>query len=312
MKTLLSALHQYLAMRRNLGFALVDNEESLLNFLRFMESQRVTVITTDLAVQWATQPKHASKVRHAHRLAMVRDFARYVSATDPRTEVPPQGMLSVRYHRPQPRIYTEDEILQVIQQAGHLQPWEGIRLRPVTYSTLFGVLAVTGMRVSEVVALDRRDVDLDQEVIIIRESKFGKTRIVPVHGSAQERLRAYRNRRDALIGTEATRSFFVSDRRARLTDFTVRYNFHTVAKSIGLRGAAGTRRPRVHDLRHTFAVRTLANWYRGGGNPDRFLPLLSVYLGHAHISHTYWYLSAVPELLGAVKSRLEQFLGEPS
>jgi integrase len=313
MRKLLNALHEYLAMRRNLGFALVDNEESMLSFIRFMESQGADVITTELALRWATQPEHTSQIRHARRLGIVRDFARYMSATDPRTEVPPQGLLSVRYYRPQPYIYTENEVLTVIRQAALLQPCEGIQLRPFTYSTLFGVLAVTGMRVSEVVALDCCDVDLEQGVITIRQGKFGKTRILPVHSSVLDHLRAYRQRRDALVGAALTSSFFVSDRKMRLTDFTVRYNFHTVAKRIGLiRESTGTRRPRVHDLRHTFAVRTLTSWYRGGGNPERFLPLLSVYLGHVKVSNTYWYLSAVPELLGAVKSRLEKFLGEPS
>lgn len=312
MKTLLNEFHGYLALRRNLGFNLVDHEVCLSSFLRFMGSQGADFITTELAVQWAKQPSHVTQARHAKRLGMVRDFARHVSTTDPRTEVPPHGLLSVRSYRPQPRIYTEDEVLTVIRHASSLHSWEGIRLRPFTYPTLFGLLAVTGMRVGEAVALDCRDVDLEQGVLTIRQGKFHKTRILPVHSSTLEQLRAYGQRRDELVGADPLRSFFVSDRQTRLTDFTVRYNFQTVVRRIGLRGAAGTRRPRVHDLRHTFAVRTLARWYRDGGNPERFMPLLSVYLGHVNISNTYWYLSAVPELLGAVKSRLEQYLGEPS
>ncbi|MBT5611253.1 MAG: tyrosine-type recombinase/integrase [Lentisphaerae bacterium] len=307
MNTLPQALDDYLALRRATGFKLTEHERVLRKFIAFMYTQGAGCITTELALDWAQQPMHTSQAHRAQRLGMVRGFARYLSATDPRTEIPPQGLLPAQPQRSQPYIYSDEQVIGLIQEASRLQSPEGLRAH--TYSTLFGLLAVTGMRVGEIVALDRTDVDLQQGVLTVTKGKFNKTRLIPVHESTLRKLRTYTRRRDTLLPVQSTSGFFVSDRGIRLNTFIVRYTFIRASRLIGWRKATDSHGPRLHDLRHTFAVRTLINWYRSGINPEQRLPLLSAYLGHAKVSDTYWYLSAVPELLGAVNTRLETFLG---
>jgi len=306
MKTLRKALDRYLAFRHSLGFKLRDHENALPKFIAFLYAQGAAFITTELALAWAQQPRDTSSAHHAKRLGMVREFARYLSANDTRTEVPPQGLLPAQPQRAQPYIYSPKEIRALIREASRLHPSGGFR--SLTYSTLFGVLAVTGMRISEVVGLDRDDVDLEQGVLTVRQSKFNKTRFVPVHVSTHRRLKSYARRRDKLLPVRATDGFFISDRGVRLNPCIVRYTFIRVSRLIGLRKTTDSHGPRLHDLRHTFAVRTLTNWYRSGINPEQRLPLLSAYLGHVKVSDTYWYLTAIPELLGALNTRLEQHL----
>jgi len=308
MNGLLKALDKYLALRRALGFKLARHEHELRKFVTFLDTQRADFITTDLALSWAQQPQHTTQAHRASRLGMVRDFARYLSASDPRTQIPPQGLLPAQPQRTQPYIYSNKEILGMIREASRLQSTGG--LRPYTYSALFGLLAVTGMRIGEIVALDRADVDLKQGVLTVRHSKFNKTRLLPVHISTLRKLKAYARRRDKLMPVRSTECFFISERGVRLTTFTVRATFIKISRRIGLRKATDSHGPRLHDLRHTFAVRTLTNWYRARINPEQRLPLLSAYLGHTKVSDTYWYLSAVPELLGAVSTRLNNYLGD--
>lgn len=310
MNGLLEALDDYLALRRRMGFKLTKHEPELRKFIAFLNTQAAGFITTDLALCWAQQPQHTTQAHRAQRLGMVRDFARYLSASDSRTQIPPQGLLPAQPRRAQPYIYSNEEILSLIRQSSRLQPPGG--LRPHTYSTLFGVLAVTGMRISEVVDLDRDDVDLKQGVITVRQSKFDKTRLLPVHSSTQRKLKAYARRRDKMMAVRSSEGFFISDRGVRLNPYIVRYTFIRISRLIGLRKATDSHGPRLHDLRHTFAVRTLINWYRSGINPEQRLPLLSAYLGHAKVSDTYWYLSAVPELMEALSTRLDNLFGATS
>ncbi len=310
MKTLRIALDRYLALRRSLGFKLREYENALLSFIAFLESRGSEFVTTALALEWAQELRQATPAHHARRLCMVRGFARYLQASDPRTQVPPQGLLPGRSQRAQPYIYSNEEILDLIREASRLQPSGA--LRPHTYSTVLGLLAVTGMRVSEIAALDRADVDLKQGVLTVRRSKFNRTRLLPVHSSTQRELQAYARRRDQLIPVRLSDGFFISDRGVHLNPRMVRYTFAHISRVIGLREETDRYGPRLHDLRHTFAVKTLTNWYREGVNPEQRLPLLSTYLGHVKVSDTYWYLSAVPELLGALSTRLDTFLGDIS
>jgi len=310
MKALLKALDNYLTLRRSMGFKLIEHERVLRKFIAFMHTQGAIFITTQQALSWAQQPLHTSKAHRARRLGMVRDFARYLSATDPRTEIPPQGLLPAQPQRAQPYIYTEEQIVSLVRQAASLTPVDG--LRPHTHSTLFGLLAVTGMRIGEAMALNRNDVDLNDGILTVRNSKFNKTRIIPLHRSTQRKLHAYAQHRDMLMPVRASESFFLSDAGTRLYYEIVWRAFDRVSRQIGLRGPTDSHGPRLHDLRHTFAVRTLTNWYRSGINPEQRLSLLSAYLGHAKVSDTYWYLSAVPELLGAVSTRLDNFFGDLS
>jgi site-specific recombinase XerD len=310
MNTLTKKLNDYLDMRRALGFKLAKHEAELHKFIAFLDAQATAFITTDLALAWAQQPRHTLPSHRAQRLGMVRDFARYLSASDPRTEVPPQGLLPAQPQRAQPYIYKDEEILALVRGAAALHPTAGLRSH--TYSTLFGLLAVTGMRVGEILALDHDDVDLQQGLLTVTKSKFNKTRLVPLHESTMRKLKAYARRRNTLQPPANASAFFVSECGARLDRCAVRHIFIRVSRQIGLRKATDSHGPRLHDLRHTFAVRTLINWYRAGLNVEQRLPLLSAYLGHAKVSDTYWYLSAVPELLGIVSARLNNHLGDLS
>jgi integrase/recombinase XerD len=309
MEPLRHALDEYLSLRNKLGFEIGEIQATLTKFIAFLMARGSPHVTTELAVQWAREPQHVAPARHARRLGIVREFARYLSATDARTEVPPPGLLPGRIRRPRPYIYSQDQIQALIRGARELEPWEGLRLRPYTYATLFGLLAVTGMRVSEAVALSGKDVDLVEGVLTVRESKCRKTRLVPVHPTTQEHLCDYARRRQKCTGGRATNTFFVSDRNEPLGLVPVNYNFLLISRRIGLRGVDDLHGPRLHDLRHTFAVRTLAQWYQSDAAPERCVPLLATYLGHGKVEHTYWYLSATPELLGAVNSRCNPFSG---
>ena len=303
MSALSLALNDYLNVRRALGYTLRRDERCLKQFIRFAETEGAAFITRDLALRWACAPSQSTPTYWASRLRMVRQFARYCSALDGRTEIPPPDLIPARYQRKPPYLYTDQEITQLIQAAQQLPPVQG--LRAATYSTLFGLLAVTGMRISEPLALDRADVDLDQGALTIRESKFGKSRWIPLHSSTRVMLQRYAEQRDRLFPSALTASFFLSERGTRLSQWAVRYTFVKLSHQIGLRGPQDHDGPRLHDLRHRFAVTTLLHWYRCGEDVERHLPQLAAYLGHAHVNDTYWYLSATPELLALAAQRLE-------
>jgi len=303
MSPLRTAVDEYLALRRGLGFSLRGPGALLRQFAAFFEREGASSITRELALRWATQPATTHPAHWATRLSTVRRFAQFWSAADPRTEVPPLGLLPHRYGRKPPYIYTEGEIRRLIAVARQLPSATG--LRPATYATLLGLLAVTGLRISEALALNRADVDGAEAVLTIRRTKFGKSRLVPLHPSTQRALERYARRRDRVYPTPTTESVFVSERGARLTQWTVRYTFNRLSRRIGLRGPADRRGPRLHDFRHRVAVTTLLRWYRAGVDVERHLPALSTYLGHGHVADTYWYLSAVPELLRLAAARLE-------
>lgn len=305
MNTLMQAVDDYLQLRQGLGFKLCDTARYLPTFVRFLNGQGASHITTQLAIRWATQPTNAGPAHWARRLTMVRLFALYQSAHDPRTEVPPAGAIPGRYKRTQPYLCSKDEIRCLIDAARRLGTDTG--LRPDTYATLFGLLVVTGMRVSEIVALDRDDVDLGEGILSIRRTKFGKSRLVPVHRSTRRALRHYarRRRRDRIYPRPSTPSFFLAERGRRLTGWAVRRTFIHLSRQIGLRGPTDSHGPRLHDFRHRFAVQALLDWYRAGVDVEQRIPHLATYLGHTHVTDTYWYLSAVPELMHLVAARLE-------
>jgi len=248
MNRLLNELNAYLTMRRRLGFKLTDHERVLRKFVVFLQARSAEFVTTCLALEWAQQPQHTSQAHRARRLGMARDFAQYLSARDPRTEVPPQDLLPGRTRRAQPYIYSDAQILRLVQAATTLEPRDS--LRPRTYGTLFGLLAVTGMRVGEVVALKDPDVDLRQGLLTVRQSKFNKTRILPVHHSTQETLGAYAQDRDKLVPVRATDRFFVSNCGSKLNYWIVRHAFIHISRHVGLRTPADRHGPRIHDLRH--------------------------------------------------------------
>jgi len=308
MSAIRQAVEEYVAVRRSLGFELRLPAGALRRFAAFMEAEGAAFITAELALSWATLPARAQPATWAGRLAVVRRFAAWHRASDPRTEVPSAELLPHRYRRKPPYIYSDEEIEEIVRAAAALPSAQG--LRALTYATLFGLLAVSGMRVSEALALDLGDVDLEQGMLTIRRTKFGKSRLVPVHPSTTAALSRYLQARERLLPGPATQGFFVAERGTRITEWSARYTFAKLCQKSGLREAANGhgRGPRLHDMRHRFAVRTLIDWYRAGLEVERELPKLATYLGHVHVSETYWYLEAVPELLELACERL---LAEP-
>jgi integrase len=308
MTGLAEALDEYLALRRALGFKLRHTARELPKFVRFVEREEATYITTQRALRWAQEDPAASSVTHADRLGMVRRFAAWRSAEDPRTEIPAARLLPRRYQRPTPYIYSQAEIESIVQSAAVL-PSKGC-LRGPTFSTLFGVLAATGMRIGEAVALDREDVDLRTGVLAIREGKLGKSRFIPLHSTTTAVLAGYAKTRDAILPGTNSRAFFMSERGDRISAFSAGANFIKVSRAIGLRPARADgnrgRGPRLHDLRHRFAVATLIHWYRSGADVDTEIPKLATYLGHKGPKQVYWYLQAIPALLDLATERAQQ------
>jgi len=306
MSGLRGAVEEYLALRQRLGAKLRGVDSRLRTFAAFAEHERAAHVTVDLALRWAQQSTGNELATVAARLQMVRGFARWRRVTDPRTEVPPKDLLPARYHRKRPYLYSDEEVGTLLQAARHLP--SSVGLRGLTYSTLFGLLVVTGMRVSEAVALDREDVNLHDGILAIRRTKFHKSRLVPVHASTREVLRDYAAKRDRALPRRTTAAFFVSEKGTRVSQWAAGYTFVKVSGQIGLRPPIRGHRyghgPRLHDLRHRFAARTLVDWYRSGVDVERELPRLATYLGHVHVNETYWYLEAVPELLELATQRL--------
>lgn len=307
MSKLRDAAKEYLQIRRNLGYKLCEVGRALQNFVDFAERANASYITTDLALRWAQKPQHVQPKTWAARLGMVRRFACWLRAYDPRTEIPPTGLLPRRYQRKRPFIYTEAEIGKLVWTASQLPSLAGLRGR--TYSTIFGLLAVTGMRIGEVLALNREDVNLEEGILRIRQTKFGKSRLVAIHESTRQVLADYVRARDRVIRRPTIAAFFLSEKGSRITYKSALYNFVNVSRQVGLRGPKiGSRDghgPRLHDMRHRFAVYCLLRWYRAGFDVEREIPKLATYLGHVHVNETYWYIEAVPELLELAARRLE-------
>jgi integrase len=301
MTGLRSALDRYLRLRQGLGYKYQHQARRLSDFVSFMEKHNATTITTKLAVTWATLPlgRHASWALRTD----VRGFARHVANIDPETEVPPAGILP-RLKRAKPYVYSDAEVSTLLAAALTLPPANG--LRRWTYHYLFGLIAVTGMRLSEAIGLQRSDVDLDEGVLTVRESKFGKSRLIPLHRTTREALLSYAERRDAHLGSRCGPHFFVAERGGRLLHQYVHRVFWRLSREIGLRRPGDHTGPRIHAFRHRFAIRTLLGWHRQRIDVEQQLSLLSTYLGHTCVRDTYWYLSACPELMEEAARRLDQ------
>jgi integrase len=304
MNRLRKAVRDYLTMRRGLGFKLVRHEAALQEFLSFLVRKHSARITVKLALEWATQDDNHKPYEWAARLSMVRSFARHWSATDPATEIPPLGLLPYRPPRAKPYFYSDHEI-QTLLNAAKSRPSID-PLRPWTYYCLFGLLAVSGLRLGEALNLRTEDMDWSEGILTIRGAKFGKSRLVPLHASTCKVLADYTKRRDKRFGRRTAEHFLVNLNGNRLDKGEVHRTFYMLSRQIGLRAVGSSRGPRLHDFRHRFAVETLLRWYRNGEDPKRRLPILSTYLGHAHVTDTYWYLTGTPKLLGAASKRLEK------
>ena len=300
------ALADYLDLRHSLGFSLKRDAKLLAQFLTYLDEQRSDTVTTAAAVAWASLPAPASPGWLGMRLSVVRSFAAYLHTLDPATEVPPPGLLPGRGRRAVPYLYSDSDITALLAQAERLRT----PLRTATMQTLIGLLAVTGMRMGEVLALDDSDFDVTDGLILVRHAKLGKSRQLPLHPSAVTALVAYRRLRDHEFPFPVTEALLVSTAGTRLLNYNVGQTFAKLTRQAGLTARSPSCRPRPHDLRHTFAVRTLLEWYRDGGDVAARLPLLSTYLGHVAPTNTYWYLQAAPELMAEAARRLETHLGD--
>ena len=308
-QTLREAIKDYLAMRRALGFKLRVAGAGLLDFASFMEERGATYITVTLALEWAQQPTTAEPATWAQHLGFVREFARHRIATDPRTEIPSWNLLPHSKKRTRPYLYSNEEIRSLLQATKNLPIYNSAGvLRRQSYYCLLGLLAVTGMRISEAVNLKLCDVDFKTGVLTVRGSKFGKSRLIPVHQTTLDVLSEYKEFRDEYLSKRAfpSDSFFVTHRGGKLNTGDIRRKFYSLSRAVGLRGDGRNVGPRIHDLRHRFAIETLLRWYRNDEDVERNLPLLSTYLGHVKVKDTYWYLTASPELMGVAVRLLEQ------
>jgi integrase/recombinase XerD len=305
MNSLRDGITDYLELRRSLGFKLKKDERLLLDFAEFMCRRGATWITSSLALAWAQRPEAADPNYLAARLRVIRSFARHRIVSDPRTEIPPTDLLPRQRSTFQPHIFQQEEIARLL--AASLQ---GRRVKPISRWSryaIFGLLSVTGMRVSEVLNLDLEDVDLDNGVLIIRNSKFGKSRLVPVHTTTCAVLKLYLEQRDTFLAGRIARPFFISPLGRRIPHSTLSYSFLQLSRKLGLRGISDRTGPRLHDLRHTMAVEVLRQCYRAGADPVRRLPALSTYLGHTHLNYTYWYLHQNPSLMKQAVTRLDHY-----
>jgi integrase len=296
------ALASYLQIRRRLGFAMPQDGRLLEGFVGFLEQAGAERITAELALEWARMPVHAHPHRWRQRLGVARGFARHLATVDPASEVPSTDLLPGHRPRIAPYIYTDADIAALLAAAGQLSP----PLRAARHQTLIGLLAVSGLRPGEALALDRQDVDLRHGVLHVRAGKQHKQREVPLHDSTVSALRQYARLRDARFPAPSTPAFFIGARGRRMARGELNKTFTTLIRQADLEGRGARARPRPHDLRHAFAVRTLLDWHQAGEDIDRRMPLLSAYLGHVDPASTYWYLEAVPELLELVSRRLEQ------
>jgi integrase/recombinase XerD len=301
MSSLRASLAEYLAVRRALGYRLDTAERLLSQFIDYLEARGEQRVTIEHALAWATMPG-GQACWHAHRLQTVRRFARYLHAADPEVQVPPAGLLPGRSRRATPYLYTDAEIAALIAAADML----GTAHRTATFQTLIGLLMVTGMRIGEAIALDRDDLDRRHGVLTVT-GKYGKTRELPLLPSAVDALRRYLGRRDRPPSPPGERPLLVSEAGTRLNVSNVQHAFGRLRARAGITPRSAACRPRLHDARHSFAVRTLLDAYRTGVDIGGRLALLSTYLGHVEPTMTYWYLDAAPELMGLAAERLERY-----
>jgi integrase len=302
--TMVSLIEDYLAFRRQLGFKLGTDGDELRLFARYADrSGHRGPLTIELAVRWAQLPTKATPAYWVWRLDAVRMFAQHRVLEDPRTEVPPRGLLGPAFRRGQPHIYSAEEIAALLRATRTLHR----RMRPHTCEALFGLLAATGLRVGEALGLTRQHVDLETGVINIVKSKASKCRIVPLHPSTTAALRRYAAVRDRVHPNPKSDAFFLTDRGTALSYQRVTVTFRTLRRQLSWRAPPGGAAPRVHDLRHTFTVRALLRWHEAGANVDEKIAALATYLGHVNPTSTYWYLTAVPELMAVTGRRFERY-----
>lgn len=308
-KTMVARVEDYLRNRRQFGFQLRIEGGELLRFAHYADSSgHRGAVTTTLALSWAQDAKTATPLYRARRLEIVRCFAKYQRAFEPKTEVPESGILGPAHRRTTPYIFSPVELTRLLEVASRLSSPRGLRAK--TYVSLLGLIACTGLRVSEALRIKDVDVDLNAGVLRVENTKFRKSRLVPIHRSARLRLRRYANERAKIAPAYQGSAFFVSESGCPMPERTVHSVFAKLIPNVVASCSSLSRRPRIHDLRHTFACRRLLHWYKKGANIDQYVAALSTYLGHAKVTDTYWYLTGVPELMSLAAARFEHFRGQ--
>jgi len=296
-------LQSYLEMRRGLGFKLHSDGVALKSFVLFMEQHQQNFITIQWALEWAKSTSKVKPVRWAIRLSFVRPFACYCRTMDQHSEVIPNDLLPVHYQRPQPYIFSDNDIRRLLQASKQLDVKE-----PFFSNTLycaFGLLSITGLRISEALNLMVDDVDLKNSLLTVRGAKFGKSRLIPLHKTTIDVLINYYEQREEFLKGQSLSYWFVNREKKRLRYDCIAYHFDHLLKSLEIYSQRENHKPHFHDLRHFFAISVLLKWYHNKEDVERLLPILSAYLGHVETRDTYWYLSACPELMGIAKDRLE-------
>jgi integrase len=295
-----SHVEQYLAMRRNLGFKLHGDARMLREFADRLDHTGQATITIAAAVDWASEPRDVTTAHRQRRLAVVRGLARYLVAFDPTCQVPPPGLLPGRAHRPTPYHYSSEEIVALVHAAGTI----AAPLASATMQALISLIAASGLRIGEALALDRDDVE-EREAVLMVTGKNGQTRMIPLHATTVAMLAGYAARRDRLCPTPVSPGFFLTTTGRRTQQSAAQHVFGRLVTAAGIHTPPGRRRPRIHDLRHTFAVNVLIGWYESGVDVAARLPVLSAFLGHSSPEATYWYLQATPRLLALAAQRLD-------
>lgn len=305
-KTMIEQVEEYISYKRKLGFKLHIEAGQLLNFAKYADKSGHTgPVTTTLALQWARLPEKASQLYQARRVEIVRCFAKYQAIFFPKTEIPPPRILGPAHRRTEPYIYSQQQLSALLEACMQLTPVHG--LRPHTYTTLFGLIACAGLRISEALKLSRDDVDLANGILLIAETKFHKSRLVPLDPSASKALSKYAKLRDQYYPIAKSKKFFLSETGNLLPYSTVNHNFKLLREKLGWCNK-GKRPPRIQDMRHSFACRRLLLWYEQGVDINHAIYSLSTYLGHVKVSDTYWYLTGIPELFAVVGRKFEKFV----
>jgi integrase/recombinase XerD len=305
--SIVALVGDYIALRRGLGYRSPSQERALRAFARYLDEEgHDGPIPLESSLDWAASTTSTDPCNPARRLTTVRGFLRHLAAADSATEVPAPGLLGPTGHRKPPHVYSDREIGDLLQAAARLAPAGG--LRPHCYATLFALLACTGLRISEALALSCADVDLTDAMLTIRAGKRGRTRLVPLHPSALTPLRDYAAERQRRYGTPGDgEAFFRTDHSNRVSYNAANSTFTVLRRQLGWTAAGRTRAPRVHDLRHRMVVRRIQAWHADGIDVDSKIAVLATYVGHVEVRDVYWYLSAVPEVMSVIADRFEAF-----
>jgi len=305
-KSMKQQVQEYLSYRRSLGFLLRIEGQQLLEFATYVDNKKhLGPLTEEIAIEWARSSKKSSRFTWARRLEPVRCFAKYCCITEPDTQIPAKGIFGKAHRRNIPYIFSKYEIQQILGATKYLVPENG--LRPISFFYLFNLLYVTGLRISEALNLTPEDVDLIRGLLWVRETKFHKSRLVPLHASTVQALSSYCQLRNKYIPPSKLQTFFILDNGKSITLRATEYAFLRIRNLLDLNAKSQGKMPRVYDLRHTFVCHRLLSWYKQGVDVHKVMPYLSTYLGHVKISDTYWYITGIPELMKIVSKRFKNY-----